>query len=104
MKRGDLHLVTGNLPRESERLAPAVAAEIDFHALAYRARYWFAMLRFILWAPFRFVTAAARIAVATGRGFFVSIFLLFLGTVGLTLIVFVSYGILRVILNPLFHR
>ncbi|PLX76750.1 MAG: hypothetical protein C0607_03550 [Azoarcus sp.] len=103
MKRAHLHLVADNSPREAERLAPAAAAEIDFRALAVRARYWFAMLGLILGAPFRFLAAVGRICFATGLGFFVAIFRLFLGTIGIALIAIVGYGLLRVIFYPFFH-
>lgn len=102
MRRAHLHLVADNSPRQAERIAPAAAANIDFRALAARARYWFAMLGLVLGAPFRFLAAVGRICFATGMGFFVAIFRLVIGTIGVALIAVVGYGLLRVLLHPLF--
>lgn len=103
MKRAHLHLVADNSLHEADRLSPAVAAEIDFRALAVRVRYWLAMLGLILGAPFRFVAAVGRICFATGLGFFVAIYRLFLGTIGVALIVVIGYGLIRVLFHPFFH-
>ena len=108
MKVAHLRLVADNTDRRAERARPEggaakAKAHADFEALAVRARYWFALALMILGAPFRFVAAVARFAVAAGRAFFDAIFKIAIGTIGLTLIVVVGYGLLRVVLHPLFH-
>lgn len=64
MKRAHLHLVEDNTPREAIRVTPTKAAEIDFCALAARARYWFALIGLNLGAPFRFAAALGRMPAA----------------------------------------
>lgn len=108
MKVAHLRLVADNTerPADNGRPDPGAAkakALADFEALAVRARYWFALALMILGAPFRFVAAVARFAVAAGRAFFDAIFKIVIGTIGLALIVIVGYGLLRVVLHPLFH-
>ena len=101
MKRATLHLVADNtVVRPTGARA---AAAVDYAALAARARYWAAMALLIIGAPFRFVRAVCRAVVATGRGFMRGIVSLALGTIGLALIVCVGYGLLRVLLHPLFR-
>lgn len=108
MKLAHLRLVAGNAerPADNGRPDPGAAkakALADFEALAVRARYWFALALMSLGAPFRFVADVARFAFAAGRAFFGAIFKIVIGTIGLTLIVIVCYGLLRVVLHPLFH-
>lgn len=110
MKRAHLQLVANNVGSARVRTvrgaaannAAAEAAHVDFQALAAKSRHWFAVALLILGAPFRLVAAVGRMAVATGRGFFTLVYRVVMGTIGLAMIGIVGYGLLRVLLHPLF--
>ena len=104
MKRAYLILISDNTQRETERLMPAAAAKLYYVDLVDLARYWFAMLGLILGAPFRFFAAVTRNCIATGIGFFKALIRLFVGLIGIVLIGFVCYGILRGMLHLLSHH
>lgn len=85
------------------RFTPEDVAHVDFRILAMRVRYWAAFALLVLGAPFRLVAAVCRIVVATGRGLIEAIFKTVLGIIGLAFIVIVAYGLLHVVLHPLFR-
>ncbi len=105
MKHARLRVVADNTvrPTADASAAPIRDARADFLAFAARVRYWFAFALMVLGAPFRLAAAVGRFSVAAGRAFFDAIFKIVIGTIGLTLIVLVGYGMLRVILHPLFR-
>ena len=105
MKHTRLRVVADNTvrPAADGAVAPVRDARADFLAFAARVRYWFAFALMVLGAPFRLVAAIGCFGVAAGRAFFDAIFKIVIGTIGLTLIVMVGYGLLRVILHPLFR-
>ena len=69
----------------------------------WRARQAFDFAAMVLLAPFRIVAAVWRFFVRVGQGFFDGLFTAFFGLVGLGIIAFVTFGVLRVALHPLFR-
>jgi hypothetical protein len=62
----------------------------------------FKIIIFIICAPFRFVSAVCRGSVAVGEWLFITSIKTIIGLCGIAFIVFFCYGMLRVILHPLF--
>ncbi|ENZ74888.1 MULTISPECIES: hypothetical protein [Pseudomonadota] len=85
------------------RITPEDVAHVDFKILAMRARYWTAFALHVLGMPFRLVAWICKFAVATGRGLIETGFKLVLGIIGLGFILVVGYGLLHVVLHPLFR-
>lgn len=105
MKHGHLRIVTDNSHRPAAVAAvpPVIPARVRFATFIARIRYWFAFALVVIAAPFRFMAAIGRFCVATGQAIFDAIFKIIIGTIGFTLLVMVGYGLLRVILHPLFR-
>lgn len=101
MKRDHLHLVVNNTFNKD--VSSTAKAKINLYDFLIKARNILALVGVVLRAPFRLLVATSRLSVKTGRGFFTAMYYIFLGTIGITLITVIGYGVFRVILYPLFH-
>ncbi len=80
---------------------PSISIGTEAAAIDY-AGYWLAMMKMVL-LPFRCVAAIFRFAWKAGLGIVPFMFRLFVGIVGLTVIAFFAYCLIRTIFYPLFH-
>lgn len=103
MKQKHLRIIADNDHEPPRAVSPSVAAEMDFQRLLAWGRYSFNMIGLLLMLPIRLVASIWRIGVATGVGFVRAIIELMFCILGLALIGWFGFVMIRVIFHPLFR-
>lgn len=97
-----LRLIVDNTAGSVGQRAPAPPMEVDFGHVGRRIMDSAHLGWRIVTFPFRLISGAARLAVATGRGFLRGIVNVALGLLGLAIVAMVVFGVFRVLLHPFF--
>ena len=93
MKRPELRLVDIQKKIRPDRLA----------VFLRRAYFILGWLWQMLCMPFRITTSIVRFGVSVGEGFFRAIYKIIIGGIGLGMLAFFCFGLIRVVFYPLFH-